>query len=139
MKCSEKIKNIFYYLLRIKKMNKCSSNVKTYEDIYTKKDIIKNSYCNVNKDKDDNISIKISKEAGKIYDRIYKQYLNGENEIVLGQAILALKANKDIMHPMITSKVKVDFIDKENILSLKISNKIKLEVEICDVLNKNLI
>lgn len=138
MKCSEKIKNIFYYLLRIKKMNKCSSNVKTYEDIYTKKDIIKNSYCNVNKDKDDNISIKISKEAGKIYDRIYKQYLNGENEIVLGQAILALKANKDIMHPMITSKVKVDFIDKENILSLKISNKIKLEVEICDVLNKNL-
>ncbi len=39
---------------------------------------------------------------------------------------------------MITSKVKVDFIDKENILSLKIPSKIKLEIEICDFLNKNL-
>ncbi|NFL72276.1 DNA helicase [Clostridium sporogenes] len=138
MKCSEKIKNIFYYLLRIKKMNKCSSNVRTYEALYTKKDILKNSYCNVNKDKDDNITIKISKEAGKIYDKIYKQYLDGENEVILGQAILALRTNKDIMHPIITSKVQVDFMDKENILSLKIPNKIKLEMEICDFLSKNL-
>ncbi|NFN87485.1 DNA helicase, partial [Clostridium sporogenes] len=138
MKCSEKIKNIFYYLLRIKKMNKCSSNVRTYEALYTKKDILKNSYCNVNKDKDDNITIKISKEAGKMYDKIYKQYLDGENEVILGQAILALRTNKDIMHPIITSKVQVDFMDKENILSLKIPNKIKLEMEICDFLSKSL-
>ncbi|MCW7997033.1 DNA helicase, partial [Clostridium sp. cpc1] len=140
MKCSEKIKNIFYYLLRIKKMNKCSSDVRTYEALYTKKDILKNNYCNVSRDKEDNVNIKISREAGKIYDEIYKQYLDGENEneIILGQAILGLKTNKNIIHPMITSKVKVDFIDKENILSLKIPSKIKLEIEICDFLNKNL-
>ncbi|NFP59963.1 hypothetical protein FDG35_18970, partial [Clostridium botulinum] len=91
MKCSEKIKNIFYYLLRIKRMNKCSSDVRTYEALYTKKDILNNSYCNVSRDKEDNVTIKISKEAGKIYDKIYKQYLDGgnENEIILGQAILA--------------------------------------------------
>ncbi len=105
-----------------------------------KKDILKNNYCNVSRDKEDNVNIKISREAGKIYDEIYKQYLDGENEneIILGQAILGLKTNKNIIHPMITSKVKVDFIDKENILSLKIPSKIKLEIEICDFLNKNL-
>ncbi|KEJ04085.1 DNA helicase [Clostridium botulinum A2B7 92] len=140
MKCSEKIKNIFYYLLRIKRMNKCSSDVRTYEALYTKKDILNNSYCNVSRDKEDNVTIKISKEAGKIYDKIYKQYLDGgnENEIILGQAILALRKNKNIIHPVITSKVKVDFIDKENVLSLKIPGNIKLEIEVCDCLNKAL-
>ncbi len=140
MKCSEKIKNIFYYLLRIKRMNKCSSDVRTYEALYTKKDILNNSYCNVSRDKEDNVTIKISKEAGKIYDKIYKQYLDGgnENEIILGQAILALRKNKNIIHPVITSKVKVDFIDKENVLSLKIPSNIKLEIEVCDCLNKTL-
>lgn len=62
----------------------------------------------MSRDKEDNVTIKISKEAGKIYDKIYKQYLDGgnENEIILGQAILALRKNKNIIHPVITSKVK---------------------------------
>ncbi len=41
MKCSDKIKNIFYYLLRIKKMNKCSSDVRTYEAYILKKIYLK--------------------------------------------------------------------------------------------------
>lgn len=50
----------------------------------------------MSRDKEDNVTIKISKEAGKIYDKIYKQYLDGgnENEIILGQAILALRKIK---------------------------------------------
>ncbi len=39
---------------------------------------------------------------------------------------------------MITSKVKVDLLDEEKVLCLKIPKNIKLEMEICDSLNKNL-
>lgn len=49
-----------------------------------------------------------------------------------------MRKNKNIIHPVITSKVKVDFIDKENVLSLKIPSNIKLEIEVCDCLNKTL-
>ncbi|EJO5346177.1 AAA family ATPase [Clostridium botulinum] len=141
MGCAEKIKNIFYYLLRIKKMNKYVTDVRRYEAIYTKKDIINNKYCNINKDQDNNIIITICKEAGNIYDKVYKQYLDGnrgENEIVLGQAILALRKNKNIVHPILTSKVKVDFIDKEDALRLKVFKNVKLEIEVCDFLDKGL-
>ncbi|GAA0744058.1 AAA domain-containing protein [Clostridium oceanicum] len=143
MDYTEKIKNIFRYLSEVRKINdKRITHVKDYEKVYTEKEIIKNKQCSISNVKDKGWVINITKDLGEVYNDLLKYYMDVKEkgdrwELVLGQAILACNKEANILHPMITTTLNVEFDISSKTFSIIPSKKCNLEISMYDFLSND--
>ncbi|NEZ47381.1 DNA helicase [Clostridium niameyense] len=143
MKCIGKIKNLFYYLLNVKKINdKVITNINNYNKVYEKDEFLSNKYCIVNNFNSKDWSITINKKAGRLYDELFKYYMdstesNCRKELVLGQAILSWKNKKEILHPMFITPLKIEYNMEKESIYINSANKTYMEIGIYDFIDSD--
>lgn len=135
MNIRDRVKKVFQYLFYLKGLNqKVIRNVKDYDNVYFNEDFINAKGCVFNKNINNDWWICISKSAKGIYDDMFNLYENiekkGENlEIVLGSGILAWKVkNKEIVHPLFTTAVHINFDLNDEKFYLKLNDKVNMDV-----------
>ncbi len=139
MDYKDKVIQLFSYLLNVKNLNeKIIRTVWDYEKIYWEEDLCKTIGCNINKGEDKDWWLEISKKCKSIYEQFFKLFLEfqkkGESvEIVWGHGLIAWNFNNEkIMHPVLTTRMKLDFNANSNIFSLIPDNKTIMEANIFD-------
>ncbi|MBC2581287.1 AAA domain-containing protein [Clostridium sp. DJ247] len=140
MEDKDKVKKLFSYLLGIKKFNeKVVRNISDYEKFYWENDLRKVTGCSVNK----KISSKdwwleIDKRCKDVYEQFFKLYLEFEKreeckEIIWGNGLIVWEYNNEkIMHPMLTTRMKIKFDSAKGVFTLVPIGTAKLEVNIFD-------
>ena len=137
MNNSNKVEKIFSYLLSIKNMNdKTIRNIKEYEKVYWQKELQNISGCTFNYDENNEYWLTIDDRAGKLYSDFQKTYLqlekNSENlEIIWANGLLTwLKEEKEIVHPIFTTKMEIKFDIVNKTFTLKpYNNQTNVELE----------
>lgn len=137
MDYKDKVLQLFSYLLNVKNLNeKIIRTVWDYEKIYWEEDLCKTIGCNINKGNDKDWWLEISKRCKSIYEQFFKLFLEfqkkGESvEIVWGHGLIAWNFNNEkIIHPVLTTRMKLDFNANSNIFSLIPDNKTIMEANI---------
>jgi len=126
----DKIKNIFLYLLSIKNMDKkIVRDVTKYSRIIWEADLYNKKGCTLNKKEDENW-LQIGKDHKELYNILFKIYSDLEKnsedlEIVWGHGLLSWKVNDEkILHPMLTTKMSLNFNAEKGIFILTPYNNI---------------
>lgn len=142
MDCKNKVKDIFSYLLSIKNLNeKIIRNAYEYEKMYCEYDISSMDGCTVNKDLESDWWLEVNKKCKQLYDQLFKIYLEMEKkgqdiEIIWGHGLIVWKVNNEkIMHPVLTTRQKVEFNAKDKKFRLTPSSKTSLETGIFEGLD----
>lgn len=143
MNCRAKVKNLFSYLLSVKKMDEdVIRDINQYEKIYCQKDLSsvleEPEKCQQEKDS----WFYIDTSSKELYNELFKLYLSLEKdeenfEIIWGNYILAWEvAGKKIVHPLFTTKMELYFDAGKGIFYLRPYNKkIKMEFDIFSGIN----
>lgn len=120
-----KIKDIFKYLLQIKRLNnKVIRNVSDYDKSYWESDLNHMGGCSISKDSSKEWWLKISKKAKGVYDQFFKILLdtkkNGEQtEIIWGHGLFVWNTDKQkIIHPLFITRMEISFDEKMDALLL---------------------
>ncbi|MBU3178897.1 AAA family ATPase [Clostridium estertheticum] len=137
MKINEKVEKIFSYLLSIKNMNqKTIRNINEYEKVYWEKELQDISGCTFNIDDNKEHWLSIDERAEKLYNQFQKTYLqlekNSEDlEIIWSNGLLSWeKEDKEIIHPIFTTKMEIKFDSKKKRFTLKpYNNQTNVELE----------
>ncbi|MBU3156369.1 AAA domain-containing protein [Clostridium estertheticum] len=137
MNINEKVEKIFSYLLSIKNMNqKTIRNINEYEKVYWEKELQDISGCIFNIDDNKDYWLSIDERAEKLYNQFQKTYLqlekNSEDlEIIWSNGILSWeKEDKEIIHPIFTTKMEIKFDSKKKRFTLKpYNNQTNVELE----------
>lgn len=116
MNCKSKVKNLFSYLLSIKKMDEgVITNLNQYEKLFWQVNLkAYDKFC-IKNDPNKEEWLEIDKSNKVIYDELFKLYLqlqkNSDNlEIVWGNYILSWNVeDKKIIKPIFTTKMELDF------------------------------
>jgi hypothetical protein len=142
-----KVKEIFSYLLSVKNLNeKVIRNVSEYEKLYWENDLTLMEGCSINKDLEKEWWLEVTKKCKSVYDQLFKLYLEIQKrsediEIVWGHGLLVWKINDEkIIHPVLTTRMKLDFHAKEGIFHLIPGKQTCLEIGIfegLDILNSH--
>lgn len=134
MNCKEKCKEIFSYLLNVKNLNdKIIRSIWDYEKIYWENELLKSTGCSINKSNNKEWWLKISKKCKRLYDQFSKLYLELESdkEIVWGHGLIVWKFNEEkIVHPILTTNMKLSFDTKREVITLVPSDKTLMEMSI---------
>ncbi|AYD39144.1 hypothetical protein D4Z93_00625 [Clostridium fermenticellae] len=137
-----RIKDIFSYLLSIKNLNeKIIRNAYEYEKMYFEYDILSMDGCTVNRNPDVEWWLEVNKKSKQLYDQFFKTYLemekNGQDiEIIWGHGLIVWKINdQKIIHPVITTRQKLEFNAKDKRFRLTPSSKTSLETGIFEGLD----
>lgn len=120
-----KVKKIFSYLLSVKNLNeKIIRNVSEYEKLYWENDLMSMDGCSVNKVSETEWWLEVTKKCKCIYDQLFKLFLEIQKrsegiEIVWGHGLLVWKVgNEKIIHPVVTTRMKLNFDVKKGIFHL---------------------
>lgn len=139
MDYKDKVIQLFSYLLNVKNLNeKIIRTVWDYEKIYWEEELCRTIGCSVNKGDNKDWWLEISKKCNTIYEQFFKLFLElqkkGENvEIVWGHGLIAWNFNNEkIVHPILTTRMKLDFNANGNIFNLIPDNKTIMEANIFD-------
>ncbi len=143
MECKEKVRNLFDYMLSIKKMDEgIITNINQYEKVYWQKNMDCNWPMCIKNDSNKEEWFEVDKNNKELYDEFFKLYFklqkNSENlEIVWGNYILAWKAeSENIINPIFTTKMELDFDAEKGKFSLKpYDGKTKVETNIFAKIN----
>ncbi|MGV8979959.1 AAA domain-containing protein [Clostridium sp.] len=137
MNINNKVEKIFSYLLSIKNMNqKTIRNINEYESVYWQKEIQNITGCIFNIDENKDYWLTIDERAEKLYSKFQKAYLqlekNSEDlEIIWSNALLTWqKDEKEIVHPIFTTKMEIKFDIVKKTFTLKpYNNQTNVELE----------
>ncbi|MCB2354919.1 AAA domain-containing protein [Clostridium estertheticum] len=137
MNINDKVEKIFSYLLSIKNMNqKTIRNINEYEKVYWEKELQDISGCTFNIDDNKEYWLSIDERAEKLYNQFQKTYLqlekNSEDlEIIWSNGLLSWeKEDKEIIHPIFTTKMEIKFDSKKKRFTLKpYNNQTNVELE----------
>ncbi|WP_298844351.1 AAA domain-containing protein [Clostridium sp.] len=137
MNINEKVEKIFSYLLSIKNMNqKTIRNINEYEKVYWQKELQDVSGCTFNIDDNKDYWLSIDERTQDLYNQFQKTYLqlekNSEDlEIVWSNGLLSWeKEDKEIIHPIFTTKMEIKFDSKKKSFTLKpYNNQTNVELE----------
>ncbi|MBU3159524.1 AAA family ATPase [Clostridium frigoris] len=137
MNINDKVEKIFSYLLSIKNMNqKTIRNINEYEKVYWEKELQDISGCTFNIDDNKDYWLSIDERAQDLYNQFQKTYLqlekNSEDlEIVWTNGLLSWeKEEKEIIHPVFTTKMEIKFDSKKKSFTLKpYNNQTNVELE----------
>lgn len=142
MDYKNKIKDIFSYLLSIKNLNeRIIRNAYEYEKMYCEYDISSMNGCIVNKDPEAEWWLEVNKKCKQLYDQLFKTYLEMEKkgqdiEIIWGHGLIVWKVNNEKMiHPVFTTRQKIEFNAKEKKFRLIPTSKTSLETGIFEGLD----
>ncbi len=142
MDYKNKVKEIFSYLLSVKNLNeKIIRNVSDYEKLYWQNDLLDMDGCLINKDSEKEWWLQVNKKCKSMYDQLFKLYLEVEKrsedvEIVWGHGLVIWKINNEkIVHPILTTRMKLNFNAKEGIFNLIPNNRTCLETGIFEGLD----
>lgn len=142
MDCRDKVKEIFSYLLSVKNLNeKIIRNVSEYEKLYWENDLMLMEGCRINKDSEKEWWLEVTKKCRYMYDQLFKLYFEMQKkaediEIVWGHGLLVWKINDEkIIHPVLTTRMKLDFQPKEGIFHLMPGKQTCLETGIFEGLD----
>ncbi|RMD05005.1 hypothetical protein D9O40_01265 [Clostridium autoethanogenum] len=143
MEYREKIKEIFSYLLRLKKLNEKSvRNVYDYDKLYWEEEFSHMVGCIVSKTITNENWIEVNKKCGKLYQEFFNLYQesekNGENfEIVFGHGLIVWNIDREkILHPVLTTRMKIEFNKAKGSFILIPSGKTRLETSIFEGLKE---
>lgn len=132
-----RVKNIFSYLLSLKKLNrKVIRSVYDYEKFYWEEDFSHISGCTVNKLNINEPWIEVNIKCGKLYEEFFHIYQENEKnednfEVVFGHGLLLWKrGNEKILHPVLTTRMKIGFDRGKEVFTLIPSSKTVLETSL---------
>ncbi|MFT5874716.1 MAG: superfamily I DNA and/or RNA helicase [Clostridium sp.] len=137
MNINEKVEKIFSYLLSIKNMNqKTIRNINEYEKVYWQKELQNTCGCTFNSDENKDYWLCIDERADDLYSQFQKTYLqlekNSEDlEMIWSNGLLTWqKEEKEIVHPIFTTKMEIKFDSKKKIFTLNpYNNQTNVELE----------
>ena len=137
MDINSKVEKVFSYLLSIKNMNqKTIRNINEYEKVYWQNDLEDLIGCTFNLDENKDYWLTIDERAEKVYSQFQKIYLqlekNSEDlEMIWSNGLLTWqKEEKEIVHPIFTTKMEIKFDSKEKKFILKpYNNQTNVELE----------
>lgn len=142
MNYRDKVKQLFFYLLNVKNLNeKIIRNVWDYENLYWENELLKAIGCSVNKNSSKEWWLKVNKKCRRLYDQFLKLYLELKKteknlEIVWGHGLIVWKFHgHKIVHPILTTKMKLNFDDKNEAFTLVPSGKTIMETGIFEGLD----
>ena len=132
-----KVKNLFSYLLSIKKMDEgVITNINQYEKLYWQVNLEAMEKACIKNDITKEEWFKVDKSSKQLYDEFFQLYLlmqkNSESlEIVWGNYILAWSNEKRrIVNPIFTTKMELYFDPEKGFFSLKpYDGKTKMELD----------
>lgn len=143
MENRNKIKNIFKYLLQIKRLsNKKVRNVSDYDKSYWESDLSHMGGCFISKDSSKEWWLKINKKAKGIYDQFFRILLdtekNGEKtEIIWGHGLFGWSTGEQkIIHPLFITKMEITFDEKLDALLLTPIGKTIMETNFLRNINE---
>lgn len=126
----KKVEQIFTYLLSVKNMNdKKVRDVNEYEEVFYESSLVDKLGVKLNGEIDENW-LEIDKSNKELYSKFSKIYLkmqkNSENlEITYGHGLLMGNVeDTHICHPILTTKMTLNFDEKVNMFSLKPYNNV---------------
>ncbi|WP_446898262.1 AAA domain-containing protein [Clostridium sp. LBM24168] len=144
MSYREKVEKIFLYLLSLKNINeKTIRSVYDYDKLYWEEEFSNLQGCVINKNPTNDLWIDINKKCGKLYDDFFKLYQEnekrGENfEIICGYGLLSWKLNNEkIIHPVLETRMKIEFNALKRAFSLVPSGKTKFQSTIFEDLEQD--
>ncbi|MFC0904090.1 AAA domain-containing protein [Clostridium sp. MT-14] len=133
----DRVKNIFSYLLSLKKLNqKVIKSVYDYEKLYWEEEFFHVQGCSVNKLAVNEPWIEINAKCGRLYEEFFHIYQENEKneegfEIVFGQGLLIWKReNEKIIHPILNTRMKIEFNKRREVFVLTPSNRTVLEISL---------
>ncbi|MHC6181333.1 AAA domain-containing protein [Clostridium sp. JNZ X4-2] len=133
----DKIKNIFSYLLSLKKLNQKSiRNVYDYEKLYWEEEFSHVPGCIINKLSVNEPWVEINTKCSRLYEEFFHLYQesekNGESfEIVFGHGLIVWKRESEkVIHPVLTTRMKIEFDKLREVFILTPSSKTILEVSL---------
>ncbi|MGH4138411.1 AAA domain-containing protein [Clostridium sp.] len=137
MNINDKVEKIFSYLLSIKNMNqKTIRNINEYESVYWQKEIQNITGCTFNIDENKDYWLTIDERAEELYSKFQRTYLqlekNSEDlEIIWSNGLLTWqKDDKEIVHPIFTTKMEIKFDIAKKTFALKpYNNQTNVELE----------
>lgn len=138
----DKIKGIFSYLLNIKSLeDKITRNILDYDNLYWGSELERTEGCTVNKNSDRNWWLKINNECRNLYEVFFKLYFDlqrrgSEIEVIWGHGLMVWEIdNKKIVHPILTTKMKLSFDNESKALTLIKDNKTIINTSIFHGIN----
>lgn len=130
-------------MLRLKKLNEKSvRNVYDYDKLYWEEEFSHMAGCIVSKTVTSENWIEVNKKCGKLYQEFFNLYQesekNGENfEIVFGHGLIVWNIDKEkILHPVLTTRMKIEFNKAKGSFILIPSGKTRLETSIFEGLKE---
>ncbi|MCB2297631.1 AAA domain-containing protein [Clostridium tagluense] len=137
MDINNKVEKVFSYLLSIKNMNeKTIRNINEYESVYWQKEIQNTPGITFNCDENKDYWLTIDERAKVLYSKFQKIYLqlekNSEDlEIIWSNGLLTWqKEDKEIVHPIFTTKMEIKFDSMKKAFTLKpYNNQTNVELE----------
>lgn len=133
----DRIKNIFFYLLSLKKLNqKIIKNVYDYEKVYWEDQFLHVPGCIINRLSVNQPWIEINRKCNRLYEEFFYLYQEGQKnegsfEITFGHGLLAWKrGTEQILHPVLTTRMKIEFDKIKEAFILTPSNKTVLETSL---------
>lgn len=143
MENRNKIKDIFKYLLQIKRLsNKIVRNVSDYDKSYWESDLNHMGGCFISKDGTKEWWLKVNKKAKGIYDQFFKILLdtekNGEKtEILWGHGLFGWSTGEQkIIHPFLITRMEITFDEKLDALLLTPIGKTIMETNFLRNINE---
>lgn len=121
MRYKDKVRDIFSYLLSVKNLNQKSiKNLCDYDKLYWEEALCSIYGCVINSDNSNDFWVKVNKDSVNLYDQFFKLYQQSQKkgeefEIVWGHGLIAWKLkNEKILHPVLTTRMKIEFdVSKE--------------------------
>ncbi|MBZ9621533.1 hypothetical protein G9F71_001435 [Clostridium sp. FP2] len=137
MDINNKVEKVFSYLLSIKNMNeKTIRNINEYESVYWQKEIQNTPGITFNCDENKDYWLTIDERTKVLYSKFQKIYLqlekNSEDlEIIWSNGLLTWqKEDKEIVHPIFTTKMEIKFDSMKKAFTLKpYNNQTNVELE----------
>ncbi|MCH5138998.1 AAA family ATPase, partial [Clostridiaceae bacterium UIB06] len=142
MDYKDKVKSIFLYLLNVKNLEEnIIRNIWDYEKLYWESELLKAIGCSVNKNGSKEWWLKVNKKCKNLYDQFIKIYLaiekEGKNlEIAWGHGLIVWRFHgHKIVHPVLTTKMKLNFDSENEAFILTPSSRTEIETSIFEGMN----
>lgn len=133
----EKVKEIFAYLLNIKKLSeKVMRNIEDYDEYYWESQLKKTGSCIINKNSNKKWWIKVGRGSRNLYDkflRLYEEISKGNEdiELVWGHGLMVWEiSNEKIIHPILITNMKLSFNAEKEFFTLNPDGKTIMETSI---------
>ncbi|MBV7272724.1 hypothetical protein JMF89_01495 [Clostridiaceae bacterium UIB06] len=137
MDYKNKVRQVFSYLLNVKNLSeKIIRTIWDYESIYWEEELCKAVGCIVNRNNSREFWLEVSKKNKPLYEQFFKFYLELQKrsesmEIVWGHGLIAWNFNNEnIIHPLLTTRMRLDFNAVNNVFRLIPEGKTIVEANI---------